>query len=106
MNFIQEQISDLLFDLASEKGGTHILLNLTLGCIYESRAIFPSKENSGEYAFFVGKGRFSFQCGALSSRCLFFCLQSIIFKRFWLIATIKTYKPAVFGLRSLHKLFI
>jgi len=43
MNFTQEQISDLLFDLASEKGGTHLLLNLTLGCIYESRAIFPSK---------------------------------------------------------------
>ena len=30
MNFTQEQISDLLFNLASEKGGTHLLLNLTL----------------------------------------------------------------------------
>ncbi len=43
MNFTQEQISDLLFDLASEKGGTHLLLNLILECIYESRAIFASK---------------------------------------------------------------
>ncbi len=43
MNFTQEQNSDLLFVLASEKGGTHILLNLTLGCIYESRALFASK---------------------------------------------------------------
>ena len=32
MNFTKEQTSDLLFDLVSEKGGTHLLLNLTLGC--------------------------------------------------------------------------
>ena len=30
MNFTQEQISDLLFDLAIKKGDTHLLLNLTL----------------------------------------------------------------------------
>ncbi len=31
------------------------------------------KENSGEYAFFLlEKGDFSFQCSALSTRCLFF----------------------------------
>ncbi len=43
MNFTQEQISDLLFDLASKKGGTHLLLNLALGFIYESSALFASK---------------------------------------------------------------
>ena len=34
MNFTQEQISDLLFDLATKKGGTHLLLKLTLDALY------------------------------------------------------------------------
>ena len=70
------------------------------------------KENSGEYAFFLlEKGDFSFQCGALSSRALIFCLQkqfnlsiptklpykSIIFKKFWFIAATKAFKPTVFA---------
>ncbi len=29
MNFTQEQISDLLFDLVTEKGRDYLLLNLT-----------------------------------------------------------------------------
>ena len=43
MNFTQEQISDLLFDLAIKKGDTHLLLNLTLNAFTKSRGIFASK---------------------------------------------------------------
>lgn len=50
MNFTQEQISDLLFDLASEKGGTHLLLNLTLDAFMKAELFFHQKENPGEYA--------------------------------------------------------
>ena len=50
MNFTQEQISDLLFDLASEKGGTHLLLNLTLDAFMKAQWSLHQKENSGEYA--------------------------------------------------------
>ncbi len=82
---------------------------------------FHQKGNSGEYAFFLlEKGDFSFQCGALSSRCLFFCLQkqfnlsrptklpykSIIFKKSWLIVATKAFKPTIFGLHRLQKFFI
>ena len=68
---------------------------------------FHQKENSGEYAFFLlEKGDFLFSVVPYLHVVYFFAYKSIIFKRFWLIATIKTYKPAVFGLRSLHKLFI
>ena len=87
----------------------------------KAERFFHQKENSGEYAFFLlEKGGFSFQCSALSSRCLIFCLQkqfnlsrptklpykSIIFKKLWLIAATKAFKPTNFGLRRLHKLFI
>ena len=50
MNFTQEQISDLLFDLASEKGGTHLLLNLTLDAFMKAEQSLHQKENHGEYA--------------------------------------------------------
>lgn len=50
MNFTQEQISDLLFDLASKKGGTHLLLNLTLDAFMKAERSLHQKENSGEYA--------------------------------------------------------
>ncbi len=75
------------------------------------------KGNSGEYAFFLlEKGGFSFQCSALSSRCLIFCLQkqfnlsrptklpykSIIFKKFWLITATIAFKPTIFGFRKLQ----
>ena len=64
MNFTQEQISNLLFDLASEKGGTHLLLNLTLDAFMKAERSLHQKENSGEYAFaLLEKGDFSFQCG-------------------------------------------
>ena len=58
MNFTQEQISDLLFDLASEKGGTHLLLNLTLDAFMKAERSLHQKENSGEYAFFYWKREF------------------------------------------------
>ena len=50
MNFTQEQISDLLFDLATEKGGTHLLLNLTLDAFMKAERSLHQKENPGEYA--------------------------------------------------------
>ena len=50
MNFTQEQISDLLFDLASKKGGTHLLLNLTLDAFMKAERSLHQKENPGEYA--------------------------------------------------------
>ena len=50
MNFTQEQISDLLFDLATEKGGTHLLLNLTLDAFMKAERSLHQKETPGEYA--------------------------------------------------------
>jgi putative transposase len=50
MNFTQEQISDLLFELATEKGGTHLLLNFTLDAFMKAERSLHQKENSGEYA--------------------------------------------------------
>ena len=50
MNFTQEQISDLLFDLATKKGGTHLLLNLTLDAFMKAERSLHQKENPGEYA--------------------------------------------------------
>ena len=50
MNFTQEQISNLLFDLASEKCGTHLLLNLTLDTFMKAERSLYQKENPGEYA--------------------------------------------------------
>ena len=44
MNFTQEQISDLLFDLANEKGGTHLLLNLTLDAFMKAERSLHQKE--------------------------------------------------------------
>ena len=50
MNFTQEQISNLLFDLASEKCGTHLLLNLTLDTFMKAERSLYQKENPVEYA--------------------------------------------------------
>lgn len=39
MNFTQEQISDILFELAN-KGGTHLLLNLTLNAFMKAECFW------------------------------------------------------------------
>ena len=54
MNFTQEQISDLLFDLASEKGGTHLLLNLTIDAFMKAERSLHQKDNPGEYVRYSG----------------------------------------------------
>lgn len=48
MNFTQEQISDILFDLANT-GGTHLLLNLTLNAFMKSERSLHQQENPEEY---------------------------------------------------------
>ncbi len=48
MNFTQEQISDILFDLAN-KGGTHLLLNLTLNAFMKAERALHQDENPDEY---------------------------------------------------------
>jgi len=48
MNFTQEQISEILFDLAN-KGGTNLLLNLTLNAFMKAERSLHQQENPGEY---------------------------------------------------------
>lgn len=48
MNFTQEQISDILFELAN-KGGTHLLLNLTLNAFMKAERSMHQQENLQEY---------------------------------------------------------
>ncbi len=48
MNFTQEQISDILVELAN-KGGTHLLLNLTLNAFMKAERSLHQQENPGEY---------------------------------------------------------
>lgn len=48
MNFTQEQISDILVDLAN-KGGTHLLLNLTLNAFMKAERSLHQQENPSEY---------------------------------------------------------
>ena len=50
MNFTQEQISDLLFELANEKGGAHLLLNFTLDAFMNAERSLHQSDNPGEYA--------------------------------------------------------
>ena len=45
MNFTREQASDLLFDLASEKGGTHLLSNLALDAFMKAERSLHQDEN-------------------------------------------------------------
>jgi putative transposase len=48
MNFTQEQISEILFDLAN-KGGTNLLLNLTLNAFMKAERSLHQQENPDEY---------------------------------------------------------
>lgn len=49
MNFTQEQISELLVEVASKESGTHLLLNMTLNAFMKAERKLHQQEHPGEY---------------------------------------------------------
>jgi putative transposase len=50
MNFTQEQISELLLDVANSENGTNLLLQMTLNAFMKSERHLHQQENEGDYA--------------------------------------------------------
>ena len=50
MNFTQEQISELLLEIANSENGSNLLMQLTLNAFMKSERHLHQQENSGDYA--------------------------------------------------------
>ncbi|MDQ0476267.1 transposase, partial [Chryseobacterium sp. MDT2-18] len=49
MNFTQEQISDLLLNVANSENGSNLLMQLTLNAFMKSERHLHQQENEGDY---------------------------------------------------------
>ena len=50
MNFTQEQISELMLNIANSENGTNLLMQMTLETFMKSERVLHQIENPGDYA--------------------------------------------------------